>query len=349
MPATPLPRRPGIRDVAQRAGVSVGSVSRVINGAADVAPALRERVQAAVAELGYRPNHAARSLRLSSTRTIGCMLSDVANPLYGQFFHAIEERLRAAGYVVLVANGLNKVEREIDILATFAQRGMDGVLIAPGNERDTALLRAVRALEMPAVILDRDMLPDCDRVQFDHASGMRTVVSHLAQLGHTRMALVLAQAVDRPMRRRIEAFRASLAEHGLTSPDGFIVELPTSMSSSYSAVCGLLSRPERPTGLLVLGTNILNEALNAIASCALRIPGDISLVSIGDPDFAGSFVPPLTALRIDVHAAAQRAVGMLLERLEQRAPARGRTVKLLPELIERESCAAPPRPDVKAA
>ena len=343
------PRRISIRDIAERARVSLGSASRVINGAANVAPALRERVNDAIAELGYRPDHAAQSLRGRSTRTIGCLLTDVTNPLYGQLFHALEERLRAAGYVVLLANSLNKVEREIDILSTFRDRRMDGVVIAPGNERNAALLAAIRSLEMPAVVIDRDMLPELDRVQFDHVAGLRAVTSHLASLGHRRVALVLSQTRTRPMRRRIEGFRAGLGEHGITPSDELIVELPSAMSPSFAAVSQLLTRPDRPTALVALGTNILNEALNAIATQGLRIPEDISVVSLGDPEFAHSFTPPLSALRVDLAQAAERAVAMLLERVEQRTRGPGRTVMLAPDFVIRQSCAAPPRVRVKLA
>jgi LacI family transcriptional regulator len=238
----PRLRRIGIREVAERAGVSVGSASRVVNGAPNVAAELRERVLAAVAELRYRPNHAARSLRLQATRTIGCMLTDVTNPLYGKLFHALEDRLRAAGYVVLLANSLNGVKREIEILTTFALRGMDGVVIAPGNERDEAVLRAVQALPMPAVVLDRDMAPERDQVQYDHIPAMRVLTAHLAGLGHRHIALLVSRALDRPMRQRIEGFRAGLAAAGLRTVEELIVEMPSAMSGSFSEVSQLLAR-----------------------------------------------------------------------------------------------------------
>jgi LacI family transcriptional regulator len=348
MKASPPQRRVSIRDVAERAGVSLGSASRVVNGAPDVAPALRDRVQAAIAELGYRPNHAARALRSRSSRTIGCMLTDVTNPLYGQLFHALEERLRAAGYVVLLANSLNKAEREIDILHTFRDRHMDGVVIAPGNERDPAVLAAADALDMPTVVMDRDMLPDCDRVQFDHGPGMRAVASHLASLGHRRVALVLSGSGNRPMRRRIDGFRAGLQAHGISADDELIVQLPTAMSSSYSAVSVMLARKDRPTALVLLGTNILNEALNAIGSHRLRIPDDISVVSIGDPDFARSYAPPISALRVDLAHAADQAVAMLLDRIAHGATGPGRTVKVVPDFIVRRSCGPAPKGRLKA-
>ena len=107
MPRTDKPRSVSIRDVAELAGVSLGSASRVINKVENVTPDTRERVERAIAQLGYRPNHAAQSLRLRSPRTFGCMLTDVTHPLYGKLFNAVEERFRRAGYMVLLANSLN--------------------------------------------------------------------------------------------------------------------------------------------------------------------------------------------------------------------------------------------------
>ena len=341
MTAKPHLPRIGIRDVAARAGVSVGSASRVVNGAANVAHELRERVQAAINDLGYRPNHAARSLRMQASRTIGCMLTDVTNPLYGKLFHALEDRLRAAGYVVLLANSLNSVEREREILSTFGARGMDGVIIAPGNERDPAVLQAVRDLQMPAVILDRDMALDCDHVLYDHVPGMRAVTAHLAELGHRDIALVVSRALGRPMRQRIEGFRSGLAAHGVQADDALIVEMPSAMSSSFDTVSRLLALRPRPSAIVVLGTNLLTGALNAIAVQGLRIPDHVSLVSLGDPEFASSYTPPITTLRIDVQQAAERVVTLLLDRVERGEHGPARSVKVVPELIVRRSCAPP--------
>ncbi|MET0335257.1 MAG: LacI family DNA-binding transcriptional regulator, partial [Rhizobacter sp.] len=228
MARTPKPKTvPSIKDVAELAGVSLGSASRVINKVDNVSEATRLKVEKAVAQLGYRPNHAAQSLRLRSTRTVGCLLTDVTNPLYAKLYRALEERLRPAGYMMLLANSLNQAEREIEILSTFVGRGMDGLLIAPGNERDRDVLAAVRALSVPTVILDRDMDSPNDSVLFDHVPGVKGVVQHLAQLGHKRIAMVLSQSFNRPIRRRTEGFRVGHRAAKLEINEEFIVHLPS--------------------------------------------------------------------------------------------------------------------------
>jgi LacI family transcriptional regulator len=337
------PRSISIRDVAELAGVSLGSASRVINKVDNVTAETREKVEAAIVTLGYRPNHAAQSLRLRSTRTIGCLLTDVSNPLYAKLYRALEERMRAAGYMMLLANSLNQPEREIEILSTFKTRGMDGLLIAPGAERELRVLATIRELGIPTVILDRDMDTRTDCVLFDHVPGVTQVVSRLASLGHRRMALIVTQSPSRPMRRRIEGFRAGHKAQGLALDEELIVRLPSAMSSAFEAVSILLRRPERPTAIVAMGTNILNETLNAISACGLHIPQDVSVVSVGDPDFAANHVPPISSLRVDLDAVAQVSCDLLLSRMRGESGEAPRTVHIENTFIERASCGPTPK------
>lgn len=341
MPGSIRPRAPSIRDVAELAGVSLGSASRVINEVPGVTPETRRRVLDAIAALGWRPNHAAQSLRRRHTRTLGCLLTDVANPLYARLFRELEERSRRAGYMMLLANGLNRAEREIDILSTFNSRHMDGVLIAPGNERDPGVLDAVRGLHMPTVILDRDLDTETDRVLFNHEPGMRRVVEHLASLGHRRIGLVVSDSSNRPIRRRVDGFLDGLVHAGLADGPDLLVRLPTTTSPAFDAVHGLLLRADRPTAVVVMGTSILSETLNAVRAIGLAIPRDLSIVALGDPLFAASHVPPIATLRIDLAQAAQQSVELLLARLNgDDGPVR--TVTIEGQFLARESCGPAP-------
>jgi len=334
------PKQISIRDVAALAGTSVGSASRVINGAANVTPEVRAKVERAIAVLRYRPNHAAQALRSRSSKTIGCMFSDVTNPLYARAFRALETRFFSAGYMLLLANGLNDAEREISILNTFQLRGMDGVIIAPGNERDAGVLEAVQHLTMPVVIYDRDMNVEADAVLYDHAKGVKTAVNHLMALGHTRIALVLWQAKSRAVRRRIEGYKAAFKAAGLPVPD-LLIQGPTPTSSAYDAITEMLDRPDPPTAVIAQGTQTLSSTLRAIAMTGKQVPDDISVIGIGDTDFAENYDPPLTVLRTPVESVADSASAMLLERIQARsgeAPAEPRSRMFPYALVERQSC-----------
>lgn len=335
------PKKIGIRDVAALAGTSVGSASRVINGAPDVTPEVRARVERAVAALRYQPNHAAQALRSRNSKTIGCMFSDVTNPLYARAFRALEARFFAAGYMLLLANGLNDAKREVNILNTFQLRGMDGVIIAPGNERDAAVLDAVQQLTMPVVVYDRDMSVQADSVLYDHANGIRLAIEHLMAQGHTRIALVLWQAQSRAVRRRIEGYKAAFKAAGHPVPN-LLIQGPTPTSSVYEAVTAMLDRSDAPTAIISQGTQTLWSTMRAIATKKMRVPDDISVIGIGDSDFAENYGPPLTVLRTPVDSVAECASAMLLDRIQTRkaGPEITPRVNIFPyTLVERHSCA----------
>lgn len=333
-------RPASIKDVARRAGVSLGSVSRVINNFENVSLEVRNRVSQAMAELDYQLNHAARSLRSRTSRTVGCMLTNVTNPLYASLYRAFEEKLRQSGYMVLLANSLNNAQWEMDILAMFKSRGMDGVLIAPSNERHPGVLAAIENLGIPAVILDRDMAVAQDQVQFDHAPGVKSAVSHLITLGHRDIALVVSGLPYRPMRRRVEGFRAGFAAHGLKPASDLIVKLPHSTSAGFDAAAELLMRTPRPTAILSLGTGILSDVLHAVSACRLRIPQDISIVSLGEPYFTRSHVPALSAVTNDVEVVVAQSCRLLLERMQGHAADGPCRVMVPTRFVLRDSCAA---------
>ncbi len=344
-----------IKDVATLAGVALGSVSRVINKVTNVSPEVRERVEQAIRELDYRPNQVAQTLRSRSSHTVGCMFTDVTNPLYASLYRAFESRLRKAGYTVLLANSLNDPQWELEILSMFRGRHMDGAIIAPGNERDPAVIEAVEKLGFPVVILDRDMDVQQDQLLFDHPRAMKTAVQHLAGLGHRELGLVVAGMQNRPMRRRIEGFKAGLKASGLALRPEHVVRLDSSTGPAFDAVTALLESPVRPTALLSLGTSVLADVLNAIAAQGLRIPQDVSLVAMGDPDFVRSHQPQISSVTVDLDFAVENGVRMLLERMRHTTDAPPRRVIVPAQFMLRGSCGpaptqpAPARPRTKAS
>ncbi|MCY1225310.1 HTH-type transcriptional regulator DegA [compost metagenome] len=340
----PKTGKPSIKDVATLAGVSLGSVSRVINKFENVGPEVRERVQRAMRELDYRLDHAAQTLRSRSSHTVGCMFTDVSNPLYAKLYRIFEAKLRHAGYMVLLANSLNDPQWELEILSMFQSRRMDGVIIAPGNERNPAVLEAVEKLGIPAVILDRDMDVQQDQLLFDHPRGMKDAVMHLANLGHRDIALVVADTQTRPMRRRIEGFKAGLKAKGLKARPEHIVRLPSSVSPAFDAVTRILEGPARPTAVVTLGTIVLADVLNAISAQGLRIPRDISLITMGDPEFARSHRPSISSVTVDLEFAAETGVRMLLERMRDQPQSPLRRTVVPTQFVLRESCGPAPAP-----
>lgn len=323
------------------AGVSVGSASRVLNRAANVSSDVREKVERAMAQLQYQPSHTARALRSRSSRTIGCMFSDITNPLYARAFRALEDAFRADGYMLLLAHGLNDVQRELESLRTFQTRGMDGVICAPGHEGDSQLVALMNSMSMPIVLYDREMPGTrADALLFDHVRGMKDACAQLFALGHERIALALWNAGSRPVRMRIEGYKAAYRAAGKNPPD-LILRQPTPTSSVYEDLLRLLEGPAPPTALIAQGTHTLVSALRAVARTGRRIPQDFSVVSIGDSEFTQTHEPPIGVLRTDAEAVAAHAKALLLDRLSGRVQTTSppRTVAIPYDLIERASWA----------
>lgn len=307
-------KRVSIRDVAALAGVSLGTASRAVNRSQTVSPRLQAQVDAAIEQLHYRPNHAAKTLRSGSSATVGCLLSDVSNPLYGRLFRALEHRLHDHGYLLLLANALNDPAREVRALTLFDTRGMDGMIIAPGNETDPDVLRAIESSRAPVVVLDRDLDVQRDRVEFGHAAAMAEVVRELVARGHRRIALVLWEADSRPVRRRRDGFLAATADAGLDCAD-LVLKATTPTSPVFDQVSGMLAVADPPTAVIAQGTNILMTAVQAIAAAGLSMPGDVSVVSIGDNEFARAHRPPIACLRMDEDLLVGQVCDLLIARM----------------------------------
>jgi len=335
-----------IRDVARAAGVSLGSASRALNGGKHVSARIARDVAAAADQLGYQPDFLARSLRTRSSGMIGCLVSDVANPLYASIVQAAEARLRDAGYLLVVANTANEPARERAAAAEFRGRRLDGVLVAPGSDANDKTWRGLAAGGAPVVILDRDA-PQEDgeaswpAVLVDHRGGARTATRYLIGLGHRRIALLTPGTRMRPGRERITGFREAFADAGLDPAGALVCAQESSMDFAHGDALAVLDTPDRPTALIALGTRILAGALRAARDLRLAIPDDLSVLSVGDTDLAAVHAPAITALRWSLEDVGRAAAELLLQRLRGGnigGPARA----LLPvDLVLRESCAPP--------
>lgn len=326
-----------IRDVARRAGVSVGTASRAMNAAPGVMATTRAAVEAAAAELGYKPNAAARALRSRSSRLIGCLFSDLENPLYTRLFNSLQDRWADEGFVTLITASSARADRERRAIQTFAERGLDAIVIAPGQPDDPELVRLLTDFPAPIFVVDRDVPIAADRVEFDHADAMRRAVGHLAGLGHRRILPVFSNLGTRPGQLRHAAFDAAMQAAGLHVTDRIEPDSPD--GTVFAALKARLAGPDRPTAMIVQGTQVLLSALNALANAGLRVPEDVSLIAVGDSAMAEDHVPPITALRMEREALVDVIANQVLARIRgQGGDVMQRTLQYT--LVERGSCAA---------
>ncbi|HEX7075498.1 MAG TPA: substrate-binding domain-containing protein [Hyphomicrobiaceae bacterium] len=336
-----MKRRPTIRDVAKAAGVSVGSVSRVLNGGPYASPDLQSKVARAISDLDYQPDVVAQSMRLRSTQTIGCMLSEFTNPMYAEIVDAIEERLQREGYLLVCATTRNDAPRETAMISSIRRRRMDGLIVMAGNETFDDVNKALVELEIPTVLIDREVPVNYDAIYVDHRGGAIEATRYLIGLGHKRIALLMPSVQVRPGRERAEGYKAALREAGLPVDPNLIRPQKASTSFAFSEVDRLLQSEDPPTAIITLGTRMLAGVLKAVAARGLSIPDDMSIVSVGDTDIVRCAAPAITAIKWDLAEQGRDAAGLLIEQLNGVKRAGPVHLSLPTELIIRNSCAAP--------
>ncbi|MEU6499815.1 LacI family DNA-binding transcriptional regulator [Streptomyces californicus] len=325
----------GIKDVAAEAGVSVATVSRVLNGHPSVSQEARTRVLAAVDALGYRPNAVARSLRTAQTRTLGLVISDVLNPYFTELARFVEEEARALGYSVIIGNADERPDLQDHHVRTLIDRRIDGLLVSPADG-GTPLLRDVALSGTPMVFVDR-WIPGIDVpvVRADGTGAVRDLVAHLHGLGHRRLAIIAGPAATTTGDERVEAFRGALRDHGLALPDAYIGQGDFQAASGRRATEGFLELAEPPEVVFAADNLMALGALDAIRARGLRVPDDIALAAFDDIPWFVHTGPPITAVAQPTADLARAAVRALADRIEGRTP---QSVTLPARLVVRRSC-----------
>ncbi|MEU3346824.1 LacI family DNA-binding transcriptional regulator [Streptomyces sp. NPDC006700] len=328
---------PTIRDVAARAGVSKSLVSLVLRGSGSVRPEKRQAVLAAVEELGYRPNAAARSLSERRTRTVGVLLNDMRNPWFVELLDGLNSRLHDAGLHMLLADGhLNRRLGE-DLTRTFTELRVDG-LVAVGTLRDPRALR-VAAGRVPTVVAGtrEPELPGVDVVAGDDERGARLATEHLIALGHRHIAHIAGLGAVGELRRR--GYEAALRAHGLAGT-ALVEQGDLTEEGGYRATVRLLSRTRRPTAVFAANDMACVGALSAAEESGLRVPGDLSLAGYDNTYLSRLRHLWLTTVDNASHDVGRRAAQRLLDRIDD--PHLPRTVDLTSPVLEVRGTTAPP-------
>jgi DNA-binding LacI/PurR family transcriptional regulator len=338
---TPLPRAApkGIRQVAERAGVAISSVSRALSNHPHVSPSIRVRVEEAARALNYSPNRIARELRSRRRLAVGVIIPDITNPFFTSVMEGIEVVLRRAGYALLLTNSNEDPQRERENAKLLLAEKVAGVLFTPSGP-DDSVYRELVGNGVPIVAISRLPSGDpVDGVAVDGATGAASAVEHLLDLGHRRIAFINGPAWSSSVRERQAGYAAAFAARGLPIPTDLIVEADLRQRGGYEAMRRLLAQANRPTAVFV-GNNLMTlGALQAIHEERLAIPKDIAVIGFDDLPWATSLRPALTAVWLPTYEMGASAAQLLLERVEEpRRPAR--RVVLATRLVVRESCGA---------
>ena len=329
---------PTISDVARQADVSPATVSRVIQGARNVNPATRERVEHAIEELGYVPSAVARSLRSKRTRSLALVVSDITNTFWTTIARGVEDVAQQHGYSVLLCNTDENLSKQQQYLDLLIGQQVDGVIIAPFDS-DAQHLDKLRRRKIPTVVIDRRIEGwDVDSVSGDSLSGARALVRHLIGLGHRRIAVVSGPAITSTAEDRVAGYCMALAEAGIALEPRLIKRGEYRNVSGETLTHQLMDEGSQPTAIFAANNLIAMGVIDALEKRGLRVPQDIALVSFDDLPNASHLFPFLTVVAQPVYDMGVNAAQLLLSRLDAEVPLRPRQVILPVRLIVRHSC-----------
>ncbi|MFJ9963104.1 LacI family DNA-binding transcriptional regulator [Streptomyces avermitilis] len=331
--------RVSLKDVAERAGVSIKTVSNVVNNYQHVTPAMRARVQQAIDELGYRPNLTARHLRKGRTGIIALAVPELGNPYFAELAAAVIDAAAEQDLTVLLDHTRGEREREILVSQGFRAGVIDGLILSP-LELEAEDLRG-RAADVPLVLLgEREYDLPYDHIAIDNVAAARTAVRHLLGRGRTRIAYLGARtdSANRPAHLRLQGWREELSAAGVPTPEQLVG--PTGgwdRSDGAEAMARMLDAGVRPDAVFAYNDLVAIGAMRVLSERGLRVPWDVAVVGFDDITESRYGAVTLTTIAPDKQAIARLAVESLLRSLRRESADAGRELTAAFRLVERES------------
>jgi LacI family transcriptional regulator len=327
-----------IKDVARLSGVSSMTVSRVINGSERVSPETRQRVERAIADLGYVPSRLARGLIRQKTGTLALIVPDVANPFFTLIVRGAEDVARRAGYRMILADTRADLTIERDVIEEMLAHRVDGIMIAPVSDRSKGHLQRLARFGVQFVLIDRTVHGiDSDVVVGDSAGGARRLVEHLISLGHRRIGFITESDEVSTARDRREGYEAALTAAGFPLDPGLIVRSTVDPPGGFEGMRRLLELNEPPTAVFTVNNLVALGAIEAVRAHGLEVPDDVALVCFDDIEYASRLYPFLTVMAQPAETLGTLGTQLLLERIEGRAPEQPRIVVLPAQFVVRQS------------
>ncbi|GAA3520136.1 LacI family DNA-binding transcriptional regulator [Actinocatenispora rupis] len=337
-------RRTGLHAVAERAGVSVSLVSRILSGddAVRARPETRERVRAAARELGYQPHGAARALRLARAGALGLVVHDMSNPIHAEIIRGAQAAATDRGQVLLLSDATQLAGNDDAFAQLLGPGRIDGLMWQGSGEEYDDELAARAAGRLPTLLVNSRSRAGVPALRLDDERAARLAVRHLVELGHRDVAYLGGRPGADLTERRRAGYAAELAAHDLAERPQWTVELEWDAPAGYAGMTRLLAAEPRPTAVFVANVVVAVGALAAAREAGVRVPADLSVVAVHDAWFVAHGAPPLTTVRLPLHRLGDMAVSMLLDGDQARA-ADGLVIDdPAPELLVRGSTAARP-------
>lgn len=325
-------------DVAREVGVSIMTVSRVINGKGDVSPATRERVLDAIERLGYRPSGIARGLATQRTGTLGLVVPDIANPFFAEVARGVEQVAYAEGYNVFLCNTNEDPQRELDVLGSLEEKRVDGIILC-SSRLSTKALRMVLDAHPAVTLVNRRIDSSMNIVStvcVDDIRGGTLATEHLLARGHQAIGFLAGPSGSQSGHRRIDGYLQAYRRAGLHHTREWIRPCAPVAEAGARAAAQLLKACPELTALLCYNDLVAVGALQAAVALGKRVPEDLAIMGFDDIPLAALVNPPLTTCHVPRYELGAQAVALLLAQIRGETQA-SQEVILEPELIIRAS------------
>jgi len=328
-----------MREVAAQAGVSVTTVSHVINKTRFVSEEVVSRVYEVITALDYQPDQRARSLRTGSTQTIGVLVSDIANPFFPKVVRGVEDCARENAYSVLLSNTDESAETEAFNLSLMIERRVDGLILAPSVGADQVLENLTRR-EMAIVLVDRGCDLPMDQICSENRQGAYAAVKHLISLGHKRIGIIVEMVEIQSFQERILGWKEALGEANLTPRDGDLRQAGLEVEGAYTAAKKLLSGDDPVSAVFSTNNLMTLGVFRYLKDAGIRCPEEVSVIGFDDADWASAFNPSISSVAQQPYQMGYQAMELLLRRIKDPS-CPGKRIQLPCDLRIRESVDTP--------
>ncbi|RXT05285.1 LacI family DNA-binding transcriptional regulator [Ammoniphilus sp. CFH 90114] len=326
-----------IHDVAKLANVSIATVSRVTSNENNVNEKTKERVMKAMEELGYKPNSAARTLRMAQSNIIVVLMINIKNPFFAEFIRGIEDVAREAGYYLLIGSTDGEADKEKEYIDLILENRVDGVILTTAGIDVNSTIEKIH--QNSPIVLAFDYIPDPDipSISIDNESASRKITNHLISLGHRRIAHITGDMRRLQSQTRLSGYKQALYQHGIPVEESLIQEGGYQFEDGYLAAQKLLSFEKLPAAIYGGNDNVAIGALKAVQDAGLRVPEDIAVVGFDDVEMSSFTTPRLTTIHQPRFEIGKRAMEFLLKKIKQEKIDRPHII-LEDHLVVRESC-----------
>jgi DNA-binding LacI/PurR family transcriptional regulator len=330
--------KPTIYDVAREAGVSIATVSKVINNTGRISDKTRKKVLKIMEELDYQPSVVASALTGKRTYTIGLLIPDLANPFFAEIARSVEDRGQELGFSVVMCSTDYNSDKEAKYISLLKQKSVDGIILASGFKNDKILKELIKE-KLPIALISQD-IPGLavDSVTVDDFLGGYQVTEHLLALGHQKIAVIAEDT--RSSKERIRGYQEALKDAGFTCDERLIFVSASTVEESKRLAAQLIGLGERPTAVFACNDLLAIGTIQAARENGLILPDDLSVVGFDNTLLATIVDPPLTTVNQPIHEMGRQVVDLLMQKIEGEKNMKQKVV-LLPELVIRNSTSSP--------